>query len=347
MTFRNGLALTALLAVAACAGPKSAAATQAEKFATLKFAAAAADTAVAAPATPGDENGYLIEVVLERIDGSHLSVPPLVVEAGRTGGVALVRPSPHANGADAGTSSAPPLEDGIRLQACATRAGDGGIVLAYRGRMTNVKGPGVAATTGGAEGSETVVIPQQDVVEFSGARWLEPGVRGMLARVPSPEGSGQLLILARATPQRVPRAEDEGVFTTDVPKGDLAPSPELSRPMTGHTAHLRVSAVRVSRDFAPGAVFDESSTPDVLKVAGGEILRDFEAYSCLDSRVHLIGVSGGASFEAALDDAGRVTITWNGRTASVRANEGRRFVAVAPIEGGGTAGVIVSVNADD
>lgn len=342
MTFRMGLALPALLTVAACAGPKSASATQAEKFATLRFAADAADTAVAAPAAPGDENGYLIEVVLERIDGSHLSVPSLVVEAGRTGGIAFVRPSPLQGDGD---SVAPALlEDGIRLQACASRAGDGGIVLAFRGRMTKVTGP---AATDAPEPDGPGALPQQVAVEFSGARWLEPGVRGMIARVPSPDGSGQLLVLARATPQRVPRSEDESFFTTPGPSSDLTTTADLSRPMTGHTAHLRLSAVRVSRDFAPGAVFDETSTPDVLKGAGGEILRDFEVVSCLDGRVRISGVSGGASFDAALDDAGRVTITWNGRTASVRAIEGRRFVAVAPVEGGGTAGVIVSVNADD
>jgi hypothetical protein len=340
MTFRNGLVLPALLAVAACAGPKSAT-TQAEKFAALTFAADAAATAVAVPATPGDENGYLIEIVLERSDGSHLSVPQIAVEAGRTGGIAVVRPSPLQADAEGVSAAPPPLEDGIRLQACASRAGDGGIVLAFRARMTNVTAAGDSAEDGGN------AVPQQFAVEFSGARWLEPGVRGMIARVPSPDGSGQMLVLARATPQRVPRAEDEGVFTTSAPPSDTTPAMDLSRPMTGHTVHLRVSAVRVPRDFTPGAVFDETSTPDVLKVSGGEILRDFEAYSCLDSRVHLSGISGGATFDAALDDSGRVTITWNGRTATVRANEGRRFVAVAPVEGGGTAGVIVSVNADD
>jgi hypothetical protein len=347
MTFRDGLALPVLLAVAACSAPKTAAATQAERFSTLRFAADAGGET--APAIAGEANAYAIDLVFERSDGSRLVAPQLVVFAGQTGTIALVKPIAYPADVDADSVAppAPALEEGIRLEACASRAGDGGVVLAFRARMTKVTGPAVEATTGGAEGREAVALPQVDAVEFSGARWLEPGVRGMIARVPGPDGSGPLLVLARATPQRVPPPPADGDFA--VPGQPVAPAaaPDLSRPMTGHTKHLRVSAVRVSREFGPGVVIDETAAPDVLKSAGGEILRDFETYTCLDGRVRLAGTIGAASFSAVLDDGGRVSITWNGRTACVRANEGRRFVAVAPVEGGGTAGVIVSVNADD
>lgn len=345
MTFRDGLALLTLLSVAACAGPNSGPAPQAERFASLAFAADPDAASAAVPPAAAEPNGYLIEVAFERADGGRLVPPPLTAPAGQTVGFALVQPSPYQPDVD-GDSNAPvvpPLEDGIRMQVCAQRAGDGGVVLAYRLRMARVTGPSKEETSGG----KTVRVTQQDLAEVSGTRWLEPGVRGALARVPGPDGSGQLLVLARATPQKVERPLDEGVFSPAAPKADLEPVIDLSRPMTGNTMHLRVSAVRTARGFPSGAVIDETATSDVLNAAGGEILRDFEAYTCLDSRVRFTGTSGAASFDATLGDDGRVTITWNGRKASVRANNGRRFVAVAPVEGGGTAGVIVSVNADD
>lgn len=349
MTFRAVPALLALLPLAACAGPKPAAETQADRFATLAFAADSGARTGEAPPSVVNANAYLVEFAFERSDGSRMAAQPLRVRMGQAGAIALVRPSPYQPdvNADSVAPATPPLDEGIRIETCADRAGDGGVVLSFRARMNKVMGPDVEATTGGAEGRERVLVPQQDVVEISGTRWLEPGVRGMLARVPSPDRSGQLLVLARVTPQRVEQPADESFSTSGPQKGDLAPPSELARPMSGHTVHLRVSAVRVARDFAPGAVIDETAAPDVLKVTGGEILRDFEAYTCLDSRVRLAGTSGPASFAAALGDDGVVTIEWNGRSARVKTSQGRRFVAVAPVEGGGTAGVIVSVNADD
>ena len=335
MTFRDGVAVTALLAMAACTSPpKPSNETQAQRFSTLAFAADPAAPAVAASQIATDPNGYAVEVAFERADGSRRAAPAVIVKPGHEGSIALMAPSEFQP--DAAGGATPPFEDGVRVQVCAQKAGDGGVAVAYSARMTKITGAPL----------ETATAPPQDVVEFSGARWLEPGVRGMLARIPSPDGSGQMLVLARVTPVRVEwRADEE--FASPGSRSDTNSASGLARAMSGRTVHLRVSAVRVGRDFTPGAVIDETATPDVLKLSGGEVLRDFEAYTCVDGRVRLLGTSGSASFAATFDDDGRVTITWNGRKASVRANEGRRFVSLAPIEGGGTAGVIVSVNADD
>jgi hypothetical protein len=358
MTFRNGLALAAVLAIAACAGPNSTDAKGADALATLMFAEGAASSK--APAS-GDANAFRLDVAFEKRDGSRLAMPALISRPGRAVAVEVGESIQYVADFDLGDITGPgpskpvtrTVLDGARIDACVQRAADGGITLGYRVTVSKVERPIAEHTTTLAGGPPvTIQLPYVTEVTAQGTRWIEPDAWAMLARVASPDSSGPLLVLARVAPIRVEVTPAEDVFSAGPSASDFAATTDLARPMTGRTVHLRVSAVRTSRSFDPGSVLDETAAPDVLKSSGGEILRDFEAFTCLDSRVRLsafVGVPGGAfpSFTAAMADDGRVTITWNRRTANVRANEGRRFVAVAPIEGGGTAGVIVSVDADD
>jgi hypothetical protein len=240
------------------------------------------------------------------------------------------------------------IEEGLRLDACAQRAADGGVTFGFRLKVTKVKQPIEDLAVTLASGPPvTIQTPETSGAEASGTRWLEPGVQGLLARVSSPDGSGPLLVLARVTPIRIDGPEP-GAAPENFGDGGLA------RPMSGHTLHLRVSAVTIGREIEPGTILDETAAPDVLKAAGGSKLRDFEIFSCLDSRVRLAGLletQGGArGLVAQGRDDGKLDISWTTtsgtRRATIRPNAGRRFVALANVEGGGTAGVIVSVDAD-
>jgi hypothetical protein len=357
MTFRDALPLAALFVLAGCAGTKDEGAPPADAFTTLKFAESGA-----APAAPAaDANAFRIDVAFERKDGTRLAMPRLISRSGRAASIALGEPIEYVAGfgtenvtSGAHTPVTRTVLDGARVDACAQRAADGGITFGYRVEVAKVAKPIAEFTANPANGPPmTIQLPEVTEVTARGTRWIEQDVWAMLARVASPDGSGPLLVLARVAPIHVEVTPAEDVFSAGPSADDFAATTDLARPMTGRTAHLRISAVRTFRSFEPGTVLDETAAPDVLKSAGGEILRDFEAFTCLDGRVLLsassgppLGDRGYPTFAAALDDSGRVTITWMGRTACVRANEGRRFVAVAPIEGGGTAGVIVSVNAD-
>jgi len=358
MTFRDALPLAALFVLAACAGTKDEGTPPADAFTTLKFAESGA-----APAAPAaDADAFRIDVAFERKDGTRLAMPRLISRSGRAASIALGEPVEYVADFELGDISRPgpskpvtrTVLDGARVDACAQRAADGGITFGYRVELAKVAKPIAEFTANPANGPPiTIQLPEVTEVTARGTRWIEQDVWAMLARVASPDGSGPLLVLARVAPIHVEVTPAEDAFSAGPSADDFAATTDLARPMTGRTVHLRISAVRTFRSFEPGSVLDETAAPDVLKSAGGEILRDFEAFTCLDGRVLLSASSGPPpgdrghpTFAAALDDSGRVTITWMGRTACVRANEGRRFVAVAPIEGGGTAGVIVSVNAD-
>jgi hypothetical protein len=357
MTFRSALPLAALFVLAACAGTKDEGTPPADAFTTLKFA----ESGLTPAAPAADADAFRIDVAFERKDGTRLTMPRLISRSGRAASISLGEPIEYVADFDAesnGHKTPKPVTrtvlDGARVDACAQRAADGGITFGYRVELAKVAKPIAEFTTTPANGPPiTIQLPDVTDVTAQGTRWIEPDAWAMLARVASPDGSGPLLVLARVAPIHVEVTPAEDVFSAGPPASDSAATTDLARPMTGHTVHLRVSAVRTARNFEPGTVLDETAAPDVLKAAGGEILRDFEVFTCLDGRVRLSassgsqpGEKGSPTFSAIVDDAGRVTITWNGRTACVRANEGRRFVAVAPIEGGGTAGVIVSVNAD-
>jgi hypothetical protein len=353
MTFRDGLALSALLAAAACAGPKASGAKGPDAFSTLKFAEGSAKPA---DTPPGASNAFVVEISLERADGSRFAAPHLVAWPGQVATMAVGEdieyvppPTPPDVKIDVARAPEPSprqLHDGLAVDLSAQRAADGGVTFGYRvalAKVTREAGESPAA----ADAGRTVATAVADVteVDVQGTRWIEPGAQTMLARLASPDGSGPMLILARVTPVVLDALPP-------TPAAEAVADREFARPMSGHTVHLRVSAVRVTRDFPPGFVLDETAASDVLKTAGGEILRDFEAYTCLDGRVRLAASTGAPdgkspSFAATAADDGRVTIAWNGRTACVRASPGRRFVAVAPVDGGGTAGVIVSVNADE
>ena len=351
MTLRDVLSVAVALALAACASGGSATKTAADPFAAVKFADSKRPEALTASAA--DANAYTIELAFERGDGKRLLAPRMTVFAGQAAQISMTSQVPYVADFDvqvAQTASiADPvvksIEEGLRFDACAQRAADGGITFGYRISLSRVRQPIAAFTTLLASGPPvTIQVPEVDRAEVSGTRWIEPGVLGMLARVASPDGSGPMLVLARLTPLRVDAAPPGAAH-------DSAGSSAMARPMTGHTVHLRVSAVTVARDFEPGTVLDETSAPDVMKAAGGSVLRDTEVFTCLDSRVRLASLSGNPEksqgLVAEMGDDGRLHVSWNGRTASVRPNAGRRFVAVAPVEGGGTAGVLVSVDADE
>jgi hypothetical protein len=228
------------------------------------------------------------------------------------------------------------------IDACPQPTGDGGVSLGYRVRLAKLHAPAEASG-----GDSPAAAPDREVVEFEGARRMEPRVQGMLGRVTSPDGSGPMFVLARVTPIRVdappPGSVDAG-----------APDAKLSRAMSGPTLHLRVTAVVVPRPFEPGVVIDETATPDLMKPMNGRILRDFDLFTCVDSRTRIAGLleSGDKrnGLVAQARDDGLLDLTWttNGvaRTATIRPNEGRRFVALSQVDGGGTAGVLVAVDVD-
>src|SRR5262245_16912087 len=95
MTFRDGLALLTLLPLAACAGGSTGPTPQAERFASIAFAAGSGAAPAVPPAAPPDANGYAVEIAFERADGFRLAPPPLTGTAGQTVGFALVQPSPY------------------------------------------------------------------------------------------------------------------------------------------------------------------------------------------------------------------------------------------------------------
>lgn len=362
MTFRDALALATVLTIAACTSSSQSGASAADDaFRTLAFSG---EGAAPAAEPSGAVGAYLVEIALERGNGTRFAAPRLVAQPGQEAQIAVGEDVAYVAGTekserhdtDGGEAVKRTVHDGLTVDVCAQRAGDGGVTFGYRISLGKVARPIAEVETKSASG-ETVTVQVPDVTQVcaQGTRWIEPGAQAMLARLSSPDGTGPVLVLARVTPlmaDKLPVPAD-GEFSTSAPKDDVAPASALARPMTGHTVHLRISAVRVGRDFPPGLVLDETAAPDVLKSAGGQILRDFEAYTCLDSRVRFAASAGEPSGDgksqsvvATAADDGRVTIAWNGRTVTVRANEGRRFVAVAPVDGGGTAGVIVAVNAD-
>ncbi len=323
--------MIAVLLLGACAGGKSETRPADDRFFSTPFLAAAPADAAPSVDSLSPVEAFTLEVSLERASGGRIAAPRITMYPRQVASIAVVNQ---------------PVEDGLRLEACATRAADGGVVLGFSLKLSRVLDP-----VPDEKPVDGVVVrprmPGVERAEVSGARWLEPGVQGLLARVASPDGSGPLLVLARVTPIRID-APAPGAAPEDF--GDAA----LARPMSGHTLHLRVSAVTIGRDVEPGTVFDETAAPDVLKAAGGRVLRDFEVFSCLDSRVRLSGVldmqGGMRGLVAEGRDDGKLDISWTTtsgtRTATIRPNAGRRFVALANVEGGGTAGVIVSVDAD-
>jgi hypothetical protein len=356
MRFRLWTALA--LVAAGCAGrsaeTKPAAAE--DPFFALKFADAAPSPTPAEPV--GGVDAFSIEVSFERADGRVLAAPRITTQPGQCGAIAVSNVTSyigdfdvehHVAGSTVGDPVVKIVEDGLWLDACATLAADGGVTLGYRARLVKLRKPIPEFTTKlAADTTVTVQLPVTERVEFEGARWVQPGALAMLGRVSSPDGGGPLNVLVRVTPVRV-----------EAPPGAATPTavdPKLSRPMSGHTVHLRVAAVQVRREFEPGAVLDETAAPDVMKASGGRVLRDFELFTCLDSRVRIAGVEREelGSKERGLvvesGDDGVLRLSWTmgeaTRTASLRPNVGRRFVALGKLEGGGTAGVIVSVDAD-
>jgi hypothetical protein len=316
----------------ACAGSKGA---KPDGLFSLKFdEGAPAVSAVVAPTSdPSQVDAFTIEASFESADGRRLAAPHVTVYSGQAGRLSLSTPSPDGSRAEA---TAGRVDDGISFEVCPRRAGDGGVSLGFRVRV---------AKRGQADGDASSAA--REAVEFEGARWLEPGVQGLLGRVAGPDDSGPILVLARVTPTRV-----------DAPAPGALPAvgedAGLSREMSGLTRHLRVTAVHVPRDFEPGLVIDETATPDVMKSLVGRVLRDYEVWTCVDSRVRIAGTleSGErtAAFVAAGREDGRLELSWTttggARNATVRPNAGRRFVALARVEGGGTAGVLVAVDVD-
>jgi len=313
----------AALALGACASGKDETKPENDPYFTLPLVASTQDAARVCDASQAD--AFSVEFSVERASGSRLSAPRIVLFRGQLGSV-VVGPAVATDAA-----GVQQVDDGLRVETCVNAAADGGATIGFRVVLAKSR-------DGGAE------IERADV---SGTRWIEPGVVGMLARMTSPDGSGPLLVLARVTP----------LASQAAPAGDaFAPGGEsLGRPMTGHTVHLRVSAAQIGRDFEPGSVVDETACPDIMKSAGGRVLHDFEVFSCLDSRVRLAGLveSGGRvrGLVAQGTDDGMLDVSWTttgeAHAARLRPNKGRRFLALARVEGGGTAGVIVSVDADD
>jgi hypothetical protein len=333
MTFRGLIVVIAASALGACAGPKSSTDPVEDDFFALKFVDAHPADAAAAPTSDASKtDAYAIEFSIERRDGRPLAAPRVTVYASQTATIALANQKPD--------DAAHPAE-GMWLSACPQPTSDGGVSLGYRVRLSKLKAP--AATGGDAAAAP----PEREIVEFEGARRMDVRAYGMLARVTSPDGSGPLLVLARVTPIRVD-APPPGIADP------VATDAKLARATSGRTLHLRVTAVVVPRPFEPGSVIDETATADVLKPLNGRILRDYELYTCVDSRVRIAGVLESGDKKSGLVAAGRddglVDLSWtaNGvaRTATVRPGTGRRFVALSQLDGGGTAGVLVALDAD-
>jgi hypothetical protein len=337
MTFRGLLVVVAASALGACAGSKPSTDPGEDDFFTMKFADAAPVVAAASTDDASKTDAYTIEFSFERRDGRRLAGPSVTVYASQSASITMADQPPDGAAEVAGR---PP--EGMWLDACPKPTGDGGVSLGYRVRLAKLRAPAESSGDGAA-----AVPRDREVVEFEGARRMEPRAQGLLARVTSPDGSGPLLVLARVTPIRVP-APPQGFV--DV----VAPDAKLSRAASGRVLHLRVTAVAVPRPFEPGTVVDETATPDVMKPMGGRILRDFELYTCVDSRVRIAGLLESGDKKNGLvaegRDDGAVDLSWttNGvaRTATIRPSAGHRFVALAQIDGGGTAGVLVAVDAD-
>ena len=351
MILRYAVSAVAAIALTACASGKEAVSSRDDPFFAMPFAPEApvdADSSADFPPIGGVE-AFTLSVTLERADLGRHTGPTITAYAGQTANLAMVNEVPYlaesgaADGAAGSTTRT--AEDGLRLEVAMRRAADGGVTVGYSLRLARVE------RVPDPRSADGVVVrprmPDIDRVEVSGVRWLEPGVQGLLARIPSPDGSGPMLVLARVVPTLID-PPPPGVAVENF--GDT----RLARPMSGHTVHLRVSAAQVLRDLEPGTVLDETAAPDVLKAADGRVLRDFEIFSCIDSRVHIAGVlethGGTRGLVADGRDDGKLDLAWTTsagtRRATMRPNAGRRFVALARIEGGGTAGVIVSVNAD-
>lgn len=310
--------VVAAAALGACAGSKAETPPADDPYFTLAFVEGAG---TARFPNVAHADSFRIELFLERANGTRLTTPALVVRPAELGSFVL---------GDTGTgepAAAETMKDGARFAVCATPAADGGVTLGFAVKLLKSRNDGA----------------EVEHAEVSGTRWIEPGVVGLLARVTSPDGSGPMLVLARVVPQET--GATPFVDTRDV-KGAI----EL--PMTGHTMHLRVSSVQLAREFEPGTVVDETAAPDLLKSAPGRVLHDFEVWSCLDRRVHLAGLVGAdeRGFTATIVE-GVLHLSWKTtgatHTATIRPNKGRRFVAIARVEDGTTAGAIVSVDSDD
>jgi len=337
MTFRGLLVVIAASALGACAGSKPPTDPGADDVYTLKFVDAAPVVAAASTDDASKTDAYVIEFSFERRDGRRLAGPSITVYPSHSSTITMANKAPG----DAADPSGR-LAEGMWLEACPQPTGDGGVSLGYRVRLAKTRAPAESSGEGAA-----TVPPDREVVEFEGARRMEPRAQGLLARVTSPDGSGPLLVLARVTTIRVP-APPPGVV-------DVAPpDAKLSRAASGRTLNLRVTAVVVPRPFEPGAVVDETATPDVMKPMNGRILRDFELFTCVDSRLRIAGLleSGDKRNGLVVEgrDDGDLALSWttNGvaHTATIRPNAGRRFVALAQVDGGGTAGVLVAVDVD-
>jgi hypothetical protein len=313
--------LVAALALGACAGSKKETTPESDPYFTLPLVAGAGTTPFPDVA---HAVAFQVQVSVERVSGSRVAAPALIVQPGQLASVVVGQDVPE----DA-KSAAPNVADGLQLSVCVAGAADGGATIGFRATLTKSR----------KDGSEI------ERAEVSGTRWIEPGVVGMLARLTSPDGSGPLIVLARVTPM------ERGMGTPPAASDVKDP---IQQPMTGHTVHLRVSSAQIGRDFDPGTVVDETAAPDVMQQAGGRVLHDFEVFSCLDRRVHLAGLVGSGAgergFVAEGGDDGRLHVSWKTtgatQTATIHPNRGRRFVAIARVEGGGTAGAIVSVDAD-
>jgi hypothetical protein len=334
MTFRGLAVVIAASALGACAGPKASTTPVADDFFTLKFADAPAVMVLPSTDDPTKSDAYVIDFEFERRDGRVLAAPRVTVYASQTASLAMADLTP----ADADAAGRP--AEGMWLDACPRPTGDGGVSLGYRVRLAKRRPPAESSDDGAAAAG-------LEVVEFEGARRLEPRVQGLLARVTSPDGTGPLLVFARVTTIRV---------DAPPPGFDVGTNPDakIARATTGRTLHLRMTAVAVPRPFEPGAVIDETATPDMLKPLNGRILRDFELYTCVDSRVRIAGLLESGDKKSGLvaegRDDGTFDLAWTSsgvaRTATIRPSAGRRFVALSQIDGGGTAGVIVAVDAD-
>jgi hypothetical protein len=319
MELRATLVLAAL-ALCACAGSKTETTPESDPYFTLALVQGGPGAPIPGVA---HADAFQVQLSVERAGGSRLAAPSIIVPPGRVGSVVV--------GQDTQTGSLPTaggVSDGMQVSVCVTPAADGGATIGFA----------VSFAKSRKDGAEI------ERAQVCGTRWIEPGVVGMLARVTSPDGSGPLLVLARVTPM-----ESGGQPPPDT--RDVRAS--FERPMTGHTVHLRVTSAQVGRDFDPGTVVDETAAPDVLKSAGGRVLHDFEVFTCLDSRVRLAGLTGEdeRGFVAQGADDGTLLVSWKTtgatHTATIRPNHGRRFVAIARVEGGGTAGAIVSLDADE
>ncbi len=334
MKFRVLLVASAAAASSACAGPNSAGRPVDDGFFTMPFADATSEDAAPAPPPQARQiDAYTVELSFEQAGGRRIAAPSVVTIDGRTASVELRNAPP--GGASSDDESARRGPEGAWFSVCPHRAADGGVTLGFRVRLARMK---AAPSAGDAS-------PGLESVEFEGARWIEKGVTAELGRVTSPDGSGSMLVLAHVTSHLVDLPGDDDGSPSDDP---------LRREMSGHTRHLRLTAVAVPRVFEPGAVLDETATPDVMKSMDGRILRDYEVYTCVDARVRVAGLldSGGAARGLVVTgrDDGRLDVSWTtsagGRTASVRPNDGRRFVALSKLDGGGTAGVLVALDVD-